>query len=579
MNRTRITALFATVAIFAPVFAAIAANPPKSGSACKKAGISQVYKGKKYTCIKSGRKLVWNKGVVVAKKQLSPSPSASPTQSPVTTPTPTSTAIPTPSPTPSPTASPSPTLEVKINEAYTDHGFARAGETVTDHLSLSTNLEISEIRPLVIGPKGEIALSGTGQLIQGSTLTGKWRITFVLPKNLSPGKYIRKYEVLTSSGLTKNALDFPLEILTPRFWIKTSCSKQSADCPQVSGNSIFNDISTCKIEDATKDTYYGSALNFSRNGFPRISKAWKQTNGPKVLVVPVEYKDIPFQDTLRQALDREYEKASIFYRDNSYGKLNLSFETAPRENWISIDSTWPEWSKKYNDDLVSITRATISLVRNLDLTKYDSIFFGTNKTSAIYWGGGTQEVYMTPAGGVENVYFTVGGMSLGLEHNLGHTLFQLEDLYIHPWNTEALSARSKTVIKYDIMATLASPDFIGWNRWLNGWIEDKDIICLSPNLVTGTVRLEYLSSSQGKRLAVIPQSRGIGIFVEYREAMNNEGKGVYVYRLNSNVGHGSGPLEGIDNLLSDGENVTYYGYRFTIIGADEEAVFIRIDRT
>ncbi|MGA0130807.1 MAG: hypothetical protein ACO3JY_05695 [Candidatus Nanopelagicales bacterium] len=38
-------------------------------------------------------------------------------------------------------------------------------------------------------------------------------------------------------------------------------------------------------------------------------------------------------------------------------------------------------------------------------------------------------------------------------------------------------------------------------------------------------------------------------------------------------------LEGIDDLLSDGENVTYNGYRFTIIGADEEAVFVRIDKT
>ncbi|GBL28250.1 hypothetical protein EMGBS9_00770 [Actinomycetota bacterium] len=49
--------------------------------------------GKKYTCIKKGKKLVWDKGVVVIK------PTPTPTPTPTTTPTSTSTATPTPSPT------------------------------------------------------------------------------------------------------------------------------------------------------------------------------------------------------------------------------------------------------------------------------------------------------------------------------------------------------------------------------------------------------------------------------------------------------------------------------------------------
>ena len=55
------------------------------GSKCSKAGLTSTFKGKKYTCIKSGKKLVWNKGVSLPK--------------PVATPTPT----PTPPPTPTPT--------------------------------------------------------------------------------------------------------------------------------------------------------------------------------------------------------------------------------------------------------------------------------------------------------------------------------------------------------------------------------------------------------------------------------------------------------------------------------------------
>jgi len=51
------------------------ATPPKAGATCSKAGAKSIYQGKKYTCIKSGKKLVWNKGVAVAKTQPTPTPS------------------------------------------------------------------------------------------------------------------------------------------------------------------------------------------------------------------------------------------------------------------------------------------------------------------------------------------------------------------------------------------------------------------------------------------------------------------------------------------------------------------------
>ncbi len=72
----------------------------KAGDACKKAGSTATVKGKKFTCIKSGKKLVWNKGVVV--------PGAKPTVIPTPTPTPIPSVEPTvtPVPTPTPTIAP-----------------------------------------------------------------------------------------------------------------------------------------------------------------------------------------------------------------------------------------------------------------------------------------------------------------------------------------------------------------------------------------------------------------------------------------------------------------------------------------
>ena len=55
-----------------PVNAAV-----KAGGTCSKAGIKSVAASKTYTCIKSGKKLVWNKGVAVAASN--PTPTATPT--------------------------------------------------------------------------------------------------------------------------------------------------------------------------------------------------------------------------------------------------------------------------------------------------------------------------------------------------------------------------------------------------------------------------------------------------------------------------------------------------------------------
>ena len=46
----------------------------KAGSVCKKAGITSVVFSKTYTCVKSGKKLVWNKGVIVNKSSPTSTP-------------------------------------------------------------------------------------------------------------------------------------------------------------------------------------------------------------------------------------------------------------------------------------------------------------------------------------------------------------------------------------------------------------------------------------------------------------------------------------------------------------------------
>jgi len=99
---TLIFTIFLIMTLTAPVQAAT----PKAGAKCTKVGATATASGKKFTCVKSGTKLVWNKGVTIKK----PTPVATPmpTPSPSPTPEPTPTPTPTVTPTPTPTLTPAP---------------------------------------------------------------------------------------------------------------------------------------------------------------------------------------------------------------------------------------------------------------------------------------------------------------------------------------------------------------------------------------------------------------------------------------------------------------------------------------
>ncbi len=96
--------LVITVALLLSLATPLNAAAPKAGAKCTKAGSTATSGGKKFTCIKSGTKLVWNKGVVIMK----PTPVVTPTPTPIPTTTPEPTPSPTPSVTTAPTQPPAP---------------------------------------------------------------------------------------------------------------------------------------------------------------------------------------------------------------------------------------------------------------------------------------------------------------------------------------------------------------------------------------------------------------------------------------------------------------------------------------
>jgi hypothetical protein len=139
--------------ILAPVNAIAAV---KAGDLCKKVGSTATANGKKFTCIKSGKKLVWNKGVAIAKPKPVATPVATPTPlvSPTPSPTPTVYVPPTPitTPIPVPIVEKAPTGFADLVENY--RGIPDVVWNEAQKLSAAGNLKSSFT--ITLGPNTKI---------------------------------------------------------------------------------------------------------------------------------------------------------------------------------------------------------------------------------------------------------------------------------------------------------------------------------------------------------------------------------------------------------------------------------------
>ena len=140
------------IALLLTLAAPVQAATPKAGAKCNKAGTTATASGKKFTCIKSGTKLVWNKGVAVATRPTpTPTPSGTPTPSP--SPSPSITPSNTPTPTPSPVVEKAPTGFSDLAENFKG---VYLGVWNTSNSKITTNPPLDVKQNILLAPNTKL---------------------------------------------------------------------------------------------------------------------------------------------------------------------------------------------------------------------------------------------------------------------------------------------------------------------------------------------------------------------------------------------------------------------------------------
>ena len=353
----------------------------------------------------------------------------------------------------------------------------------------------------------------------------------------------------------------PSTTTIPAGYLKPTCGAGIADCPT---ESTPGNVNECKLADATPSSG-------GTQGFPRSWKAKPGKAVVDVLVLPVRYANTKITEAeLRAQYEPEFEKTREFFKRNSYGRVTPNFTIESESQWVNIADPWDKFVLARNSDLRRVIPDVVSMIPRQNLQAFDSIFIvAAGGTS--YWGGADLDVlYSHPSGTVHSVYYQTGPASNAyFPHNIGHTAYYMEDLYIHPY-FRTRDVLDINPLKFEVMAS--GDDFTVWNRWLAGFIYDSEVRCVSAGIANTVHHLVQANNANGEKMVMVPTAPGKAVFAEYIAYA-----GVHVYDLDSNISHGAGPMKTI-GFLTVGQSVTHNNVKVELTAADSTGVYLTVMR-
>ncbi|MFF5707591.1 M6 family metalloprotease domain-containing protein [Streptomyces sp. NPDC012756] len=306
-------------------------------------------------------------------------------------------------------------------------------------------------------------------------------------------------------------------------------------------------------------------------GLPTAPGYVRSTGRVRALNLMIDFPDAPGDGPAMGRFREFFPQTADWFRVSSYGRLHYQAE-APIPDWLRMPRPFSSYGiergSPYEPGYRSLVEDIVKAAdARVDFSAYDLVNVlvtpnagpsALDTVLSVTFSGNDDAPYAdgVPLANTSFVYsrqddgsgsFPETGYRV-LPHENGH-VFGLPDLYT--------SDGGGTVGHWDIMSEDwgADNDLLGWHKWKLGWLDNDQVSCAStPG--TGDYSLTPLAITGGPKLVFVPLSGTSGYAVEVRSKDGNDEavckQGVLVYRVESDVDTGHGPVTVADSDRSSG---------------------------
>lgn len=325
----------------------------------------------------------------------------------------------------------------------------------------------------------------------------------------------------------------------------------------------------CRLPDTANEGHIGS-------GFPRPADRIPPIGTVNAAVLFADFDDVPATMTPEDVFAMVSPGAQDYFATVSYGRMELILQ--PHLKWLRLR----EPSATYGDAVLSFDAHRAHLQEAMDLADHEVDFSDSDlvvvlnnpNADAIPYGP-TFTGFSDPVGAItaDGALITNGVTSgvdlsfwgfLWLNHEMGHSM-GLVDLYSY----EGLPGFTG---EFSLMNDIAgeAPEYLAYERWLLGWLDDDQIVCQADDRVTALTPIE---AEGGTKAVILPIGDSRSLVVESRRALGYDSAlqrtGALVYTLDSAIPSGFGPIEVTNEgqTLQERESVTVDGYTVTVLAS------------
>ncbi len=553
----------------------------KAGASCKKAGLTSTVAGKKFTCVKSGKKLVWNKGVaVVTTNPVKPVKPVAPV---------------------APATTDDKRIDLTARIANLPGpvflGLASKGpEDLTIKLRVDSQADGAyvEIPAFGLGVNETFTKKGPNNEVTISVaVPSSFKVKTSIEVRLFSLSATRKSPCCNSIGT--EVFNLNRNIINP--YVSFSIEGK-APTAELSPNVKFSNLTPCRIPDGDP-----SLTNMS-TGFPMPVGRTDATKPITVAVLAATFADIPATGDPNSDYANSMFVMKQFWEAQIDNGTQISFRTTPSykimpKNLKEYDLSSGYKSQKYQDFVQAVMNAYDPI---FDFTGVSTVvvvlptFLTTQQVSG--WMVHTQNTYPTNETLIHNIMLTGSGPSMAATdawvHEYGHT-FGISDFRYIDKNDSSIQKPQGLGI-YDVMGSgFVAAEILIWNRFIARMINDDQIHCINDS--TSSTHFLRPIETEGKELKgiVIPTGTYTALVVESRRSggfdkLDSDQEGALVYTIDTTIPYLQSAAQIVspsrskdlewytDSALKLGESVQVSGWKISVVESGDFGDVVKVEK-